>query len=325
MEWRILVAPHARGLSRVQRRELLAMGGVGVAPAPLVARLPQALLGLAGFLAGLGLTFAVAANWGAMSRLLQFAVLQAAVALGAIGVIAWPRGRLPLGLWCLLSTGGLLAYFGQTYQTGADAWQLFALWSALVLPLALGVRSDALWSAWVLVTMTAVALWMSTLTAHRWDADADVIVHLPGWGLALTLVLALGSPWGRRAGADLWSSRTAAFLALFMVTATAVIALFGHEPALMVALALLVLGLMAGSAARPSSFDVFTLSGAALAIDVLLMGVWMRAMFGNGRSRGDEIGLLLLTGLVAAALLALTVTFVLNRQRAVARQSGGRA
>lgn len=325
MDWRGVVAAQARGLSRAQRRELLALGGVGVPPAGLVEKLPLVLLGLAGLLAGLGLVFAVAANWGAMTRLMQFGLLQAAVGAGALGVIAWPRLRLPLGLWCLLCTGGLLAYFGQTYQTGADAWQLFALWSALCLPLALGVRSDAVWSAWVLVTLTAVALWMSALTGHRWDTDmrTSLVVHLPGWGLALALVLALNSPAGRRAGAGLAAQRTAAFLAQFLITTTAVVALFGHDPALMVALALLVLGLMAWATARPSGFEVFTLSGAALGLNVLLTGVWVRSMFGSG-SHGNEIGLLLLTGGVAAGLLAATVAVVLRCQRAAVEHRGGR-
>ena len=35
---------------------------------------------------------------------------------------------------------GLLAFVGQTYQTGADAWQLFATWAALALVWALGRR-----------------------------------------------------------------------------------------------------------------------------------------------------------------------------------------
>ena len=42
---------------------------------------------------------------------------------------------VPMGLLAMLGMGALFAYFGQTYQTGADPWQLFALWAALSLPL----------------------------------------------------------------------------------------------------------------------------------------------------------------------------------------------
>ena len=43
-----------------------------------------------------------------------------------------------------------LQYLAQQYQTGADSWQLFAIWAALALPLCLGVRHDAMWAQWAL-------------------------------------------------------------------------------------------------------------------------------------------------------------------------------
>ena len=77
--------------------------------------------------------------------------------LALAGALWRPALRAPLALLAFLGTGGLFAYFGQTYQTGADAWQLFALWGALALPLCLGARSDALWAPWALVVMTAIS------------------------------------------------------------------------------------------------------------------------------------------------------------------------
>ena len=70
-----------------------------------------------------------------------------------------------------MSLGGLLAFFGQTYQTGADSWQLFALWAALDLPPCRGARSDFLWTAWGPVAMAAIGLWMQTHLGGRWSAD----------------------------------------------------------------------------------------------------------------------------------------------------------
>lgn len=100
-------------------------------------------------LAGLALIFWVAANWDALGRIGSFALLQAVVVAATIGAIRFARARIALSLVALLGTGGLFAYFGQTYQTGADPWQLFALWSVLCLPLCLGVRHDALWVPWI--------------------------------------------------------------------------------------------------------------------------------------------------------------------------------
>ena len=93
--------------------------------APVAPDVP-ALRGLAAASAGLtgfGLVLWIAANWDALGRTGQFTLLQAAV-LGACA-LAWRlrAARPAAGLLALLGIGGLFAYFGQTYQTGADAWQ----------------------------------------------------------------------------------------------------------------------------------------------------------------------------------------------------------
>lgn len=327
MDWRGVVADgvRAHGLNDAQRLELLALAGLDREPAPLLARLPLLLAGLAGLLCGLGLIFAIAANWSGLPRTVQFALLQAAVGLGALGLIARPGLRQPLGLWCLLAIGGLLAFFGQTYQTGADTWQLFALWAGLALPLALGVRSDALWAGWAGVAMTAIALWVAAHAGHRWRAEADdVVVHLIGWFAALGLALVLHGGWGRRAGGGVWARRIAACLSAGLVTATARAALFGRDPTLQALLALLVLGAATWVLARPGGFDLFNLSAVALGLNVVLVGGLARLLFDDS-SGGEPIGRFLLLGLVAAGLLAATVGGVLRRARAAGAHEGGDA
>ncbi|MFT7722755.1 MAG: DUF2157 domain-containing protein [Roseateles sp.] len=284
-------------------------------PAALLRRLPLALMALAGLLCGLGLVFAVAAQWADLPRAARFALLQAAVALGALALVARPRLALPLGLWCLLATGGLLAFLGQTYQTGADAWQLFALWAALALPLALGARADALWGVWMLVALAAVSLWMAAHAGHRWRAEAgDLPVHLAGWALALGLALAAAGAAGRRVGAGPWARRTAAGLAVLLVMATALAALFGDDPLAPTLLALLALAGAAWALGRPAGFDLFGLSAAALALNVVLVGALARLLFDEVPG-GEPIARFLLLGLAAAGLLAATVGAVLRLAR----------
>ncbi len=93
----------------------------------------------------------IAANWDTLGRFGRFALLQGFVLVLCVGAMARPAARTPLALLALLGIGALFAFFGQTYQTGADPWQLFALWAALALPLCLGARSDVLWAPWALV------------------------------------------------------------------------------------------------------------------------------------------------------------------------------
>ena len=102
------------------------------------------------------------------------------------------RRALPataLGVLALASVGGLLAFFGQTYQTGADTWQLFALWAALTLPLCLGLRHPLLWIVWLVVAHLAITLWAhERIQGGFWLQDRPVL-------LTQLLAMGLGGLW----------------------------------------------------------------------------------------------------------------------------------
>jgi uncharacterized membrane protein len=117
---------------------------------------------------GAGVLFFVAANWQDYGVLGRFVLLQAGL-LVSVGVALWrppprPAGQAALLLATLL-TGGLLALFGQSYQTGADVHELFFAWAVLALPFALAGGSGAVWALWWCVLNVALALlcgWVGT-------------------------------------------------------------------------------------------------------------------------------------------------------------------
>ena len=307
----------ARQLAPQARQRLLQLAGLGAEPAALPSRLAQGLAVLAAALGGLGLVMWVAANWEDFGRMGRFALLQGVVV--AMGIGAWwrPAARAALGLLTLLGVGALFAYFGQTYQSGADPWQLFALWAALGLPLALGVRSDVVWAPWTLVAMTGVSLWTraNTRDARSWgDVGLDTTpVYLMAWALSIALVLALGPAWRRKTGAGAWALRTAVTLAVGAITLSALVGLFGSRIELLYGLGLLVVGSAGVLLSRRGHFDIFALSAVALALDTLLvcgLGRWLFLLFRDGESMA-----LLLTGLAAAALLAVSVQWVMRVAR----------
>lgn len=310
------------GLDARRRARLEQLAGLEAEPAALKRALPLGVAVLAAALFGLALIFWVAANWETLGRFGRFALLQAVVLVMGASAL-WPaRSRAPLALVAFLATGGLFAYFGQTYQTGADPWQLFALWAALTLPLALGLRSDVLWAPWALVAMTGISLWLHAHTGHRWRVEPqDLPVHLIGWAAATLLVVALGAAGRRFTGAGPWSLRTAATLAVAMITATALGGLFHRTVAPHYVLGLAVLGVAAAAFAPRRSFDVFAISAAALGLNTLLVGGLARLLLDNG-SRGDPIGQLLVIGLAAAGLLAGSVHLILKLARCRASEQG---
>jgi uncharacterized membrane protein len=109
-----------------------------------------------------GVVFFFAFNWDALSSFHKFGLVQSALILSFVVAISL-RFESAAGQGMLISTsvftGVLLAVIGQTYQTGADAWELFAAWSALTLPWALVSRSSAHWMFWIVICVTAVGLY----------------------------------------------------------------------------------------------------------------------------------------------------------------------
>ena len=279
---------------------------------------------LAAALMGLGVIFWVAANWDTLSHLGRFGLLEAVLVAAALGAVLRPAWRAPLALLVFLVTGGLLASIGQTYQTGADPWQLFAVWAALGLPLAWVVRHDVLWAPWTVVTTTALSLWVHAHTGHAWRfRDLDFQVHFISWALSLLVVAGLSAPARPWTGAGVWSWRLAVTLGVLGITSAAIGGLFGSTWSHLFLMGLLVIGGGGLILSQARTFDLYGLSALALALNVLLVAALGRLLL-QGRS-GDALGAWLLLGLMAAGLLAMTVQWIMKlaRQHAPADSAAG--
>jgi len=109
-----------------------------------------------------GIMFFFAFNWADMSTFAKFAVVQGAIAGAALGALAAGLNR-PAGQVLLIAasvlTGVALAVFGQIYQTGADAYELFVSWALLIAPWTLISRNAVHWLVWLTVACFALALY----------------------------------------------------------------------------------------------------------------------------------------------------------------------
>jgi uncharacterized membrane protein len=308
-----LAAQHQ--LDAAATKKLQTLAGVNREPARLAYWLPRGVAVLAAALGGLGIIFWIAANWDTLGRFGRFALLQFIFLVLCAGALLRPAARAPLGLLALLAIGGLFAYFGQTYQTGADPWQLFAVWAVLALPLCLGVRSDVLWTPWALVVVTGIALWLHAHTAHSWRvAPQDLRVYLSGWGATVVLTFALSPLLHKLSGAGPWALRTAVTLATIMITTTALGALFQNNAFALYGLGLVLLLAAATGLATAVAFEIYALSAVGLGLNVLLIFGLARLLFHNNDS-GDWVGAMFFLGLAAAGLLAGTVSLLLHLSR----------
>lgn len=317
MDLRLAVADIAARyqLTHPQQLQLHAIAKVDAEP-PALKRHALAGIGVLGAaLGGLGVIFWIAANWESLGRYGKFALLEALVLVMCAGAIWRAQAKLPLSLIAILGTGGLFAYFGQTYQTGADPWQLFALWAALTLPLCLSVRHDVAWAPWALIAMTAISLWMQANALYFFKVSSeDLSVHLAGWLASGALCYLLSPALKGWTGAGIWSLRVAAILTIVMISLTAGAGMFAGDLPAQFWIGLLLLAGAAAAFSQRRLFDIFVLSALALPINTLLIGLLIRILM-DGKNF-NIIVVCLLVGGAAAVLLSLTVKTILAQSRA---------
>lgn len=117
------------------------------------------------------LIFFLAHNWPFMHYFTKFGLAASALVLSGVVAIRSSTASLVQRaalLSAAILTGALLALIGQTYQTGADIWQLFASWAALITPLVLLSKSRACYLLWFVVLQLALGRYLSTQSELFW-------------------------------------------------------------------------------------------------------------------------------------------------------------
>ena len=136
--------------------------------------------------------FFFAYNWPLMHYLTKLVLAGLAVLLsGAVAVVSTYDSLLRRAsiLACGVFTGALLALIGQTYQTGADIWQLFAAWAALITPLVLLSKSRASYLLWFLLIEMAWWRYLDSNTGFWLLNDGNHLL-LVSWANGLLLLFA---------------------------------------------------------------------------------------------------------------------------------------
>lgn len=280
--------------------DLLRLAGLQGEPPAVTRRMAQGLAIGATALCGMAVIFCVAANWDGFGRFGRFALVQLVLVTALLGACRFPAARIPLCLLAMLSIGGLLACVGQTYQTGADPWQLFAAWAVLGLPLCWSVRSDALWTPWVVVVQTAAALWVYAMTSAWRLGPDDAVTHLQAWIVSAGAMLPAHPALRRHTGAGNWMTRLGVTLLLLMVTGVVISSAFREFGMPLLFLALL---LAAGITVlfRSSLWrDGYCAGAGIVAVDILLLaGVYRVLLKAHGGILGTSLVLCLATMLLA--------------------------
>jgi uncharacterized membrane protein len=287
----------------------------------------RTIMVLAAGLIGFGVILWVAANWETFGRFGRFGLLMAALALTgsvAAALLLKTHTRAPMAaafaLTATLLVGALFAYFGQTYQTGADPWQLFAWWALLALPICLAVRSDIVWPLWIIVAMLAINLWLHVEELSGWgraQSMQNLLRTALAWVLGAAFVVLVSPLLERYTGAKRWSFRTAITLFAIMVTSTGVLAILASRFDVLSVLSLVVVSAGVVWLSQRQHYDVFGLSAFVFSALTLCYALVGRGLYAMGAFH-DIILASLLMAVIGAGMLAFAVQWILKRHRAFA-------
>ncbi|WP_163835918.1 DUF2157 domain-containing protein [Spartinivicinus ruber] len=147
------------------------------------------LLGTALVLSGVVYFFAF--NWAKLTPLIKFSTVQIGLVSCLIAAYGYSLKKLAGQLFLLAATvlvGVFLAIFGQIYQTGADAYQLFMVWALLTFGWTVIASFSAQWLLWLIVSNIFIWLWWEQAALPSSSMEDLLYSLLLGFnGLALVL------------------------------------------------------------------------------------------------------------------------------------------
>ena len=109
-----------------------------------------------------GVIFFFAFNWAAMGKFFKFFLIEFGIIVCLIFSYIKDNKSLTSKILLLSASvfvGVLLAVYGQTYQTGADAFGLFIGWAGLIFGFVLVSEFAALWLIWLILLNTGLILY----------------------------------------------------------------------------------------------------------------------------------------------------------------------
>jgi uncharacterized membrane protein len=281
-----------------------ALREVGVIPAPKAWYhfIDQLLLWFAGLALAFSMMFFIAFNWTAFGRFGKFALVEGSILLTVLlyGYVS-EKSLLSKVLLMVSSLllGVLLALVGQTYQTGADPWQLFFYWAILILPWVVASRFSALWMFWIFLINISLLLYVEAFRGFFGFVFHSEVSFLWIFFAFNTLAWALWEFFSSRVSwlDDTWAIRLLGFVSMSAITSLALSFIWEESSGLtlLVWVAWLIAVYMLY---RVRKIDLFMLALAALTFSIVLINFLIHLF----SWRDFNLGYILFIGLVILGL-----------------------
>lgn len=128
-----------------------------------------------------GVIFFFAYNWNNLHKFVKLGIIEALIiglTITALLIRSNPLIRKILLTAAAALVGVLFAVFGQVYQTGADAYDLFLNWTLCILLWVIVAEFAPLWLIWIALVNTTVMLWFSQRTPFITDLAIPLTLFL---------------------------------------------------------------------------------------------------------------------------------------------------
>ncbi len=272
-----------------------------------------------------GVVFFFAYNWADMGKFHKFVVIQAGLLACIIGSYVSGINRIT-GKVLLLSAsvlvGVVLAVYGQIYQTGADAFELFTGWALLIAGWVFISELSGLWMLWIVLLNTAVILYwlqvgrfVSTMTYEHLCLAVSAIngsaLIFGEWG-ALKGIEWLKGSWHR----TLWL--IAGLTALSIPTFFLIVDMDHSRQTTFISALIWVLGVACGFYFyRHVKRDMASLALITMAVCAIVLTLIAKLMFDR---TGDRTGSLLLYSLIVTAVVSGAVIWLRRMDTAMTNE-----
>lgn len=286
------------------------LSAIGVLPDGLRWRI--FLANLTAWLGGLALIFSmmffIAYNWDAMGRFAKFALVEFSIALCMVAYWKIDKNKITAKISITMASillGVLLALYGQTYQTGADPWQLFFYWALLMLPWALVAQFVSMWLLWVLLLNLSLMLYFNAsgfLFGLFFNSIQDIFWLLFLFNLIIWVVWEFAATKFQWLS-ERWAIRLVAITSSYSISFLIIMAIFDQFASEQQAIFLYITWAVAiYFTYRKISPDLFMLAGLCLSVIVVITSFFVNILFkGNDPIAGFFILSLLVIGMAAAA------------------------
>lgn len=173
-----------------------------------------------------GVIFFFAYNWDDLSRYSKFAIAQGALILSLLPLLRLnlqqPAGQMALFAACLL-VGALLALVGQTYQSGADTYELFLVWALLITPWVVLACMPALWLLLLVLLNLSLGLALDNLAIrHLFEPFAHPLWSIFALNISAASLWILATHGSASTALLRWGERVIALFCLLIITGLAI-------------------------------------------------------------------------------------------------------